>query len=137
MTAISEVLTINFDRHISAGCWLHDRFIESAMATIEQPPKDSQLGTPAMLTDRVSSDASTMPQQETEAAPKHDFMTRLREEINPSHSDLPVLATCFVSGICDSVAFNASSVFVSMQTGKSLSTSSPGLLASVSPTRLS
>lgn len=46
-------------------------------------------------------------------------MTRLREEINPSHSDLPVLATCFVSGICDSVAFNASSVFVSMQTGKS------------------
>jgi len=137
MTAISEVLTIKFDRHISAGCWLHDSVIESAMATIEQPPKDSQLGTPAMLTDRVSSDASTMPQQETEAAPKHDFMTRLREEINPSHSDLPVLATCFVSGICDSVAFNASSVFVSMQTGKSPSTSSPGLLASVSPTRLS
>lgn len=91
------------------------------MTTMEQGPKDSQIGMPAMLSDRVSSDASTMPQQETAAKP--GFITRLREEINPSHSDLPVLATCFVSGICDSVAFNASSVFVSMQTGKYSSTS--------------
>ncbi|KAG8159366.1 hypothetical protein KVR01_011027 [Diaporthe batatas] len=89
--------------------------------TMEQAPKNLQFGTPAMLlSDRVSSDASTMPQQETETAAKPGFMTRLREEINPSHSDLPVLATCFVSGICDSVAFNASSVFVSMQTGNTI-----------------
>lgn len=88
------------------------------MATTEQPPKDSHLGTPGMLSERDSSDNSMMPQQETKAAPKPGLMTRLREEINPSHSDLPVLATCFVSGICDSVAFNASSVFVSMQTGE-------------------
>lgn len=72
-----------------------------------------------MLSERDSSDNSMMPQQEPKVAPKPGFMTRLREEINPAHSDLPVLATCFVSGICDSVAFNASSVFVSMQTGKS------------------
>lgn len=89
------------------------------MATTEQPPKDSHLGTPGMLSERDSSDTSMMPQQEPKAAPKAGLMTRLREEINPVHSDLPVLATCFVSGICDSVAFNASSVFVSMQTGKS------------------
>lgn len=91
------------------------------MATTEQPPKDSQLGTPGMLSERDSSDNSMMPQQEPKAAPKPGLMTRLREEIHPAHSDLPVLATCFVSGICDSVAFNASSVFVSMQTGKSTS----------------
>jgi hypothetical protein len=96
------------------------------MATIEQPTNDSQLETPVLLSDRVSSEASTMPQQETEAAPKLGLMTRLHEEIDPSHSDLPVLATCFVSGICDSVAFNASSVFVSMQTGQSLPASFPG-----------
>ncbi|KAG6362469.1 hypothetical protein INS49_010699 [Diaporthe citri] len=89
------------------------------MATTEQPPKGSNLGTPGMLSERDSSDTSMMPQQEPKAAPKAGFMTRLREEIDPAHSDLPVLATCFVSGICDSVAFNASSVFVSMQTGKS------------------
>lgn len=71
-----------------------------------------------MLSERDSSDNSMMPQQEPKGAPKPGLMTRLREEINPSHSDLPVLATCFVSGICDSVAFNASSVFVSMQTGE-------------------
>lgn len=92
------------------------------MTRMEQAPKDSQFGMPAMLSDRVSSDASTMPQQDTETAARPGFMTRLCEEINPSHSDLPVLATCFVSGICDSVAFNASSVFVSMQTGKCSST---------------
>lgn len=74
-----------------------------------------------MLSERDSSDNSMMPQQESKAAPKPGLMTRLREEIHPAHSDLPVLATCFVSGICDSVAFNASSVFVSMQTGKSTS----------------
>ncbi|POS76261.1 hypothetical protein DHEL01_v205336 [Diaporthe helianthi] len=76
----------------------------------EQAQNDSQFATPAMLSDRVSSDTSAKP----------GFMTRLCEEINPSHSDLPVLATCFVSGICDSVAFNACSVFVSMQTGNTI-----------------
>jgi len=42
----------------------------------------------------------------------------LREEITMSHADLPVLACCAVSGLCDSVAFNAGGVFVSMQTGQ-------------------
>ncbi|KAL2278162.1 hypothetical protein FJTKL_14587 [Diaporthe vaccinii] len=90
------------------------------MATTEQPPKDSHLGTPDMLSERDSSDTSMMPRPEPKAAPEPGLMTRLREEINPAHSDLPVLATCFVSGICDSVAFNASSVFVSMQTGNTI-----------------
>lgn len=95
------------------------------MATTPQPPKESQLGTPGMLSERDSSDNSMMPQQEPGPAPKPGLMARLRDEISPAHSDLPVLATCFVSGICDSVAFNASSVFVSMQTGKLLPSPSP------------
>jgi uncharacterized membrane protein YoaK (UPF0700 family) len=45
-------------------------------------------------------------------------MSKLRHDIDPAHSDLPVLLCSFISGLCDSVAFNASSVFVSMQTGK-------------------
>lgn len=121
------MLAINFDYHIRSGRSLHDSVTESLMATIGQHPKESQLGTPGMLSERVSSDASTMPQQETKPTPKSGLQAGLREEIDPSHSDLPVLATCFVSGICDSVAFNASSVFVSMQTGKSTPTFSLGL----------
>lgn len=57
--------------------------------------------------------------QETKASPKGGIITRLRNEIDPANSDLPILACSFVSGLCDTVAFNASSVFVSMQTGKS------------------
>ncbi|KAI3395884.1 hypothetical protein diail_669 [Diaporthe ilicicola] len=90
------------------------------MATTEEASKESQLGTPGMLSERVSSDSSAMPAQDSKPAPKPGFIARLRDEINPSHSDLPVLATCFVSGLCDSVAFNASSVFVSMQTGNTI-----------------
>lgn len=85
-----------------------------------------------MLSERVSSDSSAMPQQELKAAPKAGLTSRLRDDINPSHSDIPVLITCFVSGLCDSVAFNASSVFVSMQTGKSHLTPDP--LSNVSQT---
>lgn len=48
-------------------------------------------------------------------------MSKLRHDIDPSHSDLPILLCSFVSGLCDSVAFNASNVFVSMQTGKFVS----------------
>ncbi|KAL1847517.1 hypothetical protein Daus18300_013940 [Diaporthe australafricana] len=58
-----------------------------------------------------------MPPQESKAAPKPGFIARLRDDINPSHSDLPVLATCFVSGLCDSVAFNArNTIFLALGT---------------------
>lgn len=41
----------------------------------------------------------------------------LRDDINLTGADWPILACSFVSGLVDSVSFNAASVFVSMQTG--------------------
>lgn len=75
----------------------------------------------APLSARVSSvqeSSDTTPPPE-KASPKAaaGWTTTLRHDIDPAHSDAPILACCFVSGLCDSVAFNASSVFVSMQTG--------------------
>jgi uncharacterized membrane protein YoaK (UPF0700 family) len=37
-----------------------------------------------------------------------------------AHTDLPILACCTVSGLCDSVAFNATGTFASMQTGNTI-----------------
>ncbi|KAF3769324.1 hypothetical protein M406DRAFT_337558 [Cryphonectria parasitica EP155] len=45
---------------------------------------------------------------------------KIFDDIDPAHSDAPIIACCFVSGLCDSVAFNASNVFVSMQTGNTI-----------------
>lgn len=39
------------------------------------------------------------------------------EEITLVHADMPIVACAFVSGICDSSAYNAWTCFVSMQTG--------------------
>lgn len=41
----------------------------------------------------------------------------LQSEIAIQHADIPIIACCFVSGLCDSSAYNAWSCFVSMQTG--------------------
>ena len=49
---------------------------------------------------------------------RRGWMAQFKEDINLSYADLPVLACCVVSGLCDSVAFNAGGVFVSMQTGE-------------------
>ncbi|KAH8886576.1 hypothetical protein GQ53DRAFT_657657 [Thozetella sp. PMI_491] len=46
--------------------------------------------------------------------------TSLLYDINPSFSDLPILACCAVSGLCDGVAFNATGTFASMQTGNTI-----------------
>lgn len=49
------------------------------------------------------------------------ILTRARlhfsEEITLVHADIPIIACAFVSGICDSCAYNAWACFVSMQTG--------------------
>lgn len=67
---------------------------------------------------RLSSDSSdrTPPPEKV----RRGWLTTVRDDIDPVHSDAPILACCFVSGLCDSVAFNASSVFVSMQTGNTI-----------------
>lgn len=49
--------------------------------------------------------------------PRRGWLARLRDDVHLSYTDLPVLACCTVSGLCDSVAFNATGTFASMQTG--------------------
>ncbi|KAF0316443.1 duf1275 domain protein [Colletotrichum asianum] len=49
-----------------------------------------------------------------------DWLEGLRNDINERFSDVPLLSCCFISGLCDSIAFNASGVFVSMQTGNTI-----------------
>jgi uncharacterized membrane protein YoaK (UPF0700 family) len=51
---------------------------------------------------------------------KRSWLSTFRDDVHLAHTDLPVLATCIVSGLCDSVAFNAIGVFVSMQTGNTI-----------------
>jgi hypothetical protein len=41
----------------------------------------------------------------------------LQTEISLKHADIPIISCCFVSGLCDSSAYNAWTCFVSMQTG--------------------
>lgn len=44
--------------------------------------------------------------------------TGMKADISKSHTDLPIIACSFASGLCDSSAFNAYGTFVSMQTGE-------------------
>jgi hypothetical protein len=46
------------------------------------------------------------------------FLQHARTEISIEYADLPIIACCLVSGLCDSSAYNSWSCFVSMQTGK-------------------
>ncbi|ROW01379.1 hypothetical protein VPNG_07616 [Cytospora leucostoma] len=90
------------------------------MASTGPASTDSPSATAGVLSAKGSSDSSAAPQEAKAPTPRPGIITRLRHDIDPAHSDLPVLACCFVSGLCDSVAFNASSVFVSMQTGNTI-----------------
>ena len=47
-------------------------------------------------------------------------LSHLKTEINLEHADIPIIACCLVSGLCDSSAYNAWTCFVSMQTGKEI-----------------
>ncbi|KAL8290712.1 hypothetical protein RB597_008787 [Gaeumannomyces tritici] len=51
------------------------------------------------------------------------WVAELSRDIGMAWADIPLLASCFVSGICESITLTAASVFVSMQTGPSLSLS--------------
>ena len=44
----------------------------------------------------------------------------LRREVSINHADIPIIACCLVSGLCDSVAYDNWTCFVSMQTGESI-----------------
>ncbi|KAK7962877.1 uncharacterized protein PG986_003702 [Apiospora aurea] len=51
---------------------------------------------------------------------KTSFLSGLRDDINIDYADIPICLCSLVSGLCDSTAFNASAVFVSMQTGNTI-----------------
>ncbi|KAK0634175.1 hypothetical protein B0T14DRAFT_534104 [Immersiella caudata] len=48
------------------------------------------------------------------------LLARLHRDIDTHHADLMLIVCCCVSGLCDSVAFNATGAFVSMQTGNTI-----------------
>ncbi|OIW31436.1 hypothetical protein CONLIGDRAFT_631378 [Coniochaeta ligniaria NRRL 30616] len=54
------------------------------------------------------------------ATTRRSWLAPLRDDVHLSYTDLPVLACCTVSGLCDSVAFNATGTFASMQTGNTI-----------------
>ncbi|KAK7985723.1 hypothetical protein PG988_003345 [Apiospora saccharicola] len=58
-------------------------------------------------------DATTMKQSPS-------FLAGLRDDIDLDYADIPICLCSLVSGLCDSTAFNASAVFVSMQTGNTI-----------------
>ncbi|GKT96632.1 DUF1275 domain protein [Colletotrichum tofieldiae] len=58
--------------------------------------------------------------QAHDTQPKRTVVNWLRDDVNIRYTDIPVLACCLVSGLCDSVAVNAAGVFVSMQTGNTI-----------------
>lgn len=67
---------------------------------------------------RVPDSSDTDNEPQTQPQPKRGVIDWLRDDVNLRHTDIPVLACCLVSGLCDSVAVNAAGVFVSMQTGE-------------------
>lgn len=50
-------------------------------------------------------------------SPRRFSWAGLKRDITKDHTDIPIIACCFASGLCDSSAFNAWNTFVSMQTG--------------------
>ncbi|CAK7237611.1 hypothetical protein SBRCBS47491_010043 [Sporothrix bragantina] len=76
-----------------------------------------------MSTQLRQADAEAAPAQsptETKPVPASKPPSTLSDEIDLSYAYIPLLLYCFVSGLSDSVAFNAAGVFVSMQTGNTI-----------------
>ncbi|KAJ5671494.1 hypothetical protein N7507_000621 [Penicillium longicatenatum] len=77
------------------------------------------------------------PTPDLEASPSSEMRRtstitrRWKQELNPSHADLVCLLLCFLTGLCDSSAYNAWSCFLGMQTGNTIFL---GLGASNQPT---
>lgn len=76
-------------------------------------PTSNEISGRASLEDEES-------QRRRPKAPAFALFSNLRGEIDKNYADIPVCLCSLVSGLCDSVAFNASSVFVSMQTGNTV-----------------
>lgn len=52
------------------------------------------------------------------AKPRESILARRwKQSVDPTHADLVCLVLCFLTGLCDSSAYNAWSCFLGMQTG--------------------
>lgn len=60
------------------------------------------------------------PAASSKAPVKRGWTRTLRDDVDVSFAYFHLLACCIISGLSDSVAFNAAGVFVSMQTGKAV-----------------
>ncbi|TVY14559.1 hypothetical protein LARI1_G009285 [Lachnellula arida] len=84
---------------------------------VKAPPFEAPNGSLPTTEDPHSPDGSTPKASEStwQSALKY-----LETEITIEHADIPIIACCVVSGLCDSSAYNAWSCFVSMQTGNTI-----------------
>ncbi|CAO2649649.1 Nn.00g070340.m01.CDS01 [Neocucurbitaria sp. VM-36] len=67
----------------------------------------------------TNNSSSTLPTS-TEPHRHESRLSGWRKLIDKQYADIPICLCSFVSGLCDSASFNASAVFVSMQTGNTL-----------------
>lgn len=58
---------------------------------------------------------STLPAKRCEST----LALRWKQSVDTTHADLVCLLLCFLTGLCDSSAYNAWSCFLGMQTGMS------------------
>lgn len=81
-----------------------------------KPNSGSQSSEPAELpiTETPRNGSTTKPSPSNWQA----VLNYAKTEISLDHADIPVIACCLVSGLCDSSSYNAWSCFVSMQTGQ-------------------
>jgi len=68
---------------------------------------------------QVPASPTSTPGSRTPPRPRPSWFRGLQDDIDAAYSDVPVLICCALSALCDTVAFNAAGVFVSMQTGES------------------
>ncbi|GKZ20307.1 hypothetical protein AbraIFM66951_004174 [Aspergillus brasiliensis] len=68
---------------------------------------------PALPVVESSTDSKSPRSQQTKAR-------RLRETVDSNYADIICIILCFVTGLCDSSAFNAWSCFLAMQTGNTV-----------------
>lgn len=67
-----------------------------------------------------TSTPSSPPKSLKSPSTKSKWRSYFSADISLQHADLPIIACCLVSGLCDSSAYNAWTCFVSMQTGNTI-----------------
>jgi hypothetical protein len=92
-----------------------------AMAPADATAKAADDATPTPAASSALHDPSpkgSLQQLQLQRPDRRSWLEKFTQDINLSYADLPVLACCTCSGLCDSAAFTAGGVFVSMQTGE-------------------